>query len=159
MPNNFSVPLTGLVHENLSIVMCFAYSQKRLAEMRNRKFAGGWEYLDIALFEISAVRAEKAFLELALFLRIIDDEEKISDYYAGTKVVPNCGKLFSRDGSEKTLTFRDAANKVIHSSGLEWSVFEDSEPILICHGRQEENWLRAEIDLVGFASVCGGLMS
>ncbi len=34
--NRFSLPLTRLVHENLSIVMCFAYSRTPLAEMVER---------------------------------------------------------------------------------------------------------------------------
>jgi hypothetical protein len=72
--SRFSVPLTRLVHENLSIVMCYAYSQKPLAEMIESKFKGEWKYLNKALFEISAERAEKACLELALFLRMVDDE-------------------------------------------------------------------------------------
>jgi len=42
--------------------------------MVERVFMGEWEYLRKALFEISAQRAEKACLELALVLRILDDE-------------------------------------------------------------------------------------
>jgi hypothetical protein len=98
-------------------------------------------------------------LELALFLRIVDDEEAISDYHKATKNVPNCGKLVMKDGSEKVLTFREVANKLIHSSQLEWEFFKSPEPLLICHTRDKEKWLRAEVDLVALAAVCGQLMS
>ena len=67
--SRFSLPLTRLVHENLSIVMCFAYSRKPLEKMIQAKFKGEWKYLNKALFEISAEQAEKACVELALFLR------------------------------------------------------------------------------------------
>ena len=145
--SRFSLPLTRLIHENLSIVMCFAYSQKPLAVMIDGKFKGEWKYLNKALFDISAERAEKACLELALFLRMLDDEEEISAYHTATKNVPNCGKLIMKNGSEKVLTFREVANKVIHSSRLEWEFLKYPDPLLICHTRDKEEWLRAEVDL------------
>lgn len=157
--SRFSLPLSRLVHENLSIVMCFAYSREPLTEMVNRKFKGDWKYLGKALFDVPAERADKACLELALFLRMLDDEEKISDYYSEMKNVPNCGRLIMEDGSEKVLTFREVANKVIHSSRLEWELVKYPDPLLICHTRDKKRWLRAEIELVAVAAVCGQLMS
>ena len=154
-----SLPLARLVHENLSIVMCFAYSQKPLVEMIDSKFKGEWKYLNKALFEYSSERAEKACLELALFLRMVDDEWEISAYHAATKNVPNCGRLVMKDGSEKPLTFREVSNKVIHSSRLEWHLLKPPNPFLFCHSRDTEKWLRAEIDLIAFAAVCGQLIS
>jgi hypothetical protein len=155
----FSLPLTRLVHESLSIIMCFAYSRQPLAKMVERKFRGGWEYLHKALFEISEERVEKACLELALFLRIVDDEEEISAYHSQLKTVPNCGELVMKDGSGRPLTFRDVANKVIHSSRLEWKFVTDGDAILICHASAEKKWVRAEVDVVALAAVCGTLMS
>ena len=157
--NRFSLPLTRLVHENLSIVMCFAYSQTPLAEMVERKFRGGWKYLHKALFEISEERAEKACIELALFLRMLDDEDEISAYLTATQNVPNCGTLFRKDGKEEVLTFREVANKVLHASRLGWEFSKRPEPLLVCYTRDEEKWLRAEVDIVAVASVCGMLMS
>jgi hypothetical protein len=148
-----------LIHENLSIVMCFAYSRKPLSDMIEGKFKGEWKYLNRALFDVSAERAEKACLELALFLRMLDDEEKISAYHTAAKNVPNCGRLIMKDGSEKALSFREIANKVIHSSRLEWEFLKFPDPLLICHTRDKEQWLRAEIDIVAVAAVCGQLMS
>jgi hypothetical protein len=155
----FSLPLTRMVHENLSIVMCFAYSRRALTSMFAEKFGGEWKYLRKALFEISEERAEKACIELALFLRMVDDEEEISAYHTTTKSVPNCGRLIMKDGSDQVLTFREVSNKIIHSSRLEWDFSKHPEPLLVCHTRNEEKWIRAEIDVVAVAAVCGTLMS
>jgi hypothetical protein len=156
--SQFSIPLTRLIHENLSIVMCFAFSQRPLAKMVDVKFVGEWKYLNRALFDISAARAEKACLELAIFLRMLDDEHKISAYHAQVGI-PGCGRLVMKDKSEKVLTFREVANKVIHSSRLEWQFSDDDHPLLICHTREKEKWLCAEVDIVAFAAVCGQLTS
>jgi hypothetical protein len=152
-----SLPLTRLVHENLSILMCFAYSRKPLADLLTEKFSGEWKYLRKALLDVSEERAEKACLELALFLRMIDDEEEISEYLKKIKIVPNCGGLIMKTGSPQILTFREVTNKIIHSSRLEWN-FANSHPTLICHSSNEK-WVQAKVDLAGFASVCGNLMS
>lgn len=153
-----SLPLTRLVHENLSIVMRFAYSQKPLAELVDKRFRGSWKSLRKTLFEISEERAEKACLELALFLRMLDDEQKISEYHSKMKNIPNCGSLVMKNGSRKLLPFREVANKVIHASQLEWD-FSTDEPRLICQSRDDEKWLRAEVDVTAVAAVCGCLIS
>lgn len=140
-------------------MMCFAYSRRPLSEMVERKFQGEWKYLRKALFEIPAERAEKACLELALFLRMVDDDAKFSAYHAATKNVPSCGKLVMKNGSVKILTFREVANMVIHSSRMEWDTGKSPDPLLICHTRDEEKWLRAEVDIVAVAAICGQLMS
>src|SRR5205814_3642499 len=101
--SRFSLPLTRLVHENLSIVMCMAYSRKPLEKMIQEKFKGEWKYLNNALFEISAEQAEKACVQLALFLRTLDDEDAISAYHRATRRVPECGNVVFRDGSTEIL--------------------------------------------------------
>jgi hypothetical protein len=162
----FSLPLTRLVHENLSIVMSFAYSRQALRKMVTRKFSGTWKYLHKFVFEIPEQRAEKARLELALFLRMVDDEEGVSAYDTEVRNVLNCSTLFIkknsktfRDSSKIDLSFRDFANKVIHSSRLEWKFPKNAQPKLICHPRDKEKWLRAEVDLVALSAVCARLMS
>lgn len=155
----FSIPLTRLVHENISIIMGYAYSQVPLAQMMDRRFAGEWKYLNKALFELSAARAEKACFELALFLRMVDDEEGISGYHTATQNVPNCGKIVMKDKSERPLPFREVSNKIIHSARLEWDFRSGPDPKVICHTREEEKWLHAEVDIVAVARVCGQLMS
>src|ERR1035437_805333 len=134
------LPLTQLIHENLSIIMCFVYSRRPLEKMVDTKSVGEWKYLNKALFEVSEKRAEKACLELALFLRMIDDEEKVSEYHK-TSSIPNCGRLIMKDGGEEALTFREATNKMIHASKFEWRITEKSSPALICYSRNKEKWV------------------
>ena len=159
----YSLPLTRLIHENLSIMMTFAYSRKPLEAMVTTSFAGQWKYLNKALFEIPAERAEKACLELALFLRMLDDEEKLIQASSANpySVMNGCGTLFKTDSTQIALNAREAANKVIHAAQMEW-VF-DPRPRLVCHGRPSDaekwGWTRAEIDVVALAAVCGMLMS
>jgi hypothetical protein len=126
--------------------------------MVNRKFVGEWKYLNQVLFDISEKRAEKACIELALFLRMIDDDEEISAYNKSTGH-PNCGRLIMKNKSQEKMTFRDVANKVIHASRLEWKIRGRSAPLLICHGRDKERWVRADVNIVSLAGVCGQLMS
>jgi len=88
----------------------------------------------------------------------VDDGQEISGYFTKLGSVPRW-RLTMKDGSEKPLPFREVANKVLHSSRLEWDFCEDSDPLLICHTRDKENWIHAEINLVAFAAVCGTIMS
>jgi hypothetical protein len=91
--------------------MCFAYSQKPLSDLIEASFGGEHEYLNKALFEISEERANKACLELAIFLRMLDDEQKSSAYDARTKNVTDCGRLIKKDDTVEALTFREVTNK------------------------------------------------
>ena len=127
--------------------------------MINAKFRGEWKYLNKALFEVSAKRAEKACLEWRCFSACWDDEKRISDYRAATRSIPNCSRLIMKDGSEKSLTFREVADKVIHSSRLEWEFVKFPDPPLICQTRNTEKWVWAEIDVVAVAALCGQSMS
>ena len=80
----------------------------------------------------------------------------ISVYHKAVRRVPECGKVVFRNGSTEVLTFREVTNKIIHAAAIEWDLVTD-DPILICRGRDQERWLRAEVDLIAFAAVCGSL--
>ena len=155
--STFSLPLTRLVHENLSIIVDFCFSRRAVDEVM-ASFQGEWKYLRKTVYEISEARAEKAALELALFLRILDDREGISGYLNQTQSNIRYGRLIVEGGPEQNLKMRDVANKIIHASHLEWSFSNPKEPILICHGQERERWIRAEIDIVEVAALCGQLM-
>ena len=158
----YSLPLTKLINENLSIVMTFAFSQKPLVNLLNTNFAGEWKYLRELLFEVSELRANKACLELAMFIRILDDDEKISDDFKKANH-PGFGRLIQSDKTEKELSIRDLANKIIHASKLTWDFSTENKPILICKSRQEtqedKKWIQADINLVNLAAFGGEIMS
>lgn len=153
----FSLPMTRLVHENFSVIMAYAFSRKHLERYMER-FAGEWKYLRKALFDIAEEKAEKACLELALFLRLVDDEHDISGYFkqTGGRIF---GRLVLKNGDIQDLKLRDVCNKIIHGKGLSWEFSGEDDPILICHSQDQEKWVRAEVDLFALAGFCGGLMS
>ena len=156
--SNFSLPLTTLVHENLSIVMNHCFSRKPLDALITGNFAGEWKYLHKALFSMSEQRAGKAALELALFLRLLDDRDDISGYMAQVSDW-TFGRLLAKDKPAKTLRLRDVANKIIHAAELEWDLSKENNPMLICISQKKEKWLRAEVEVVALAVFCGVLIS
>jgi hypothetical protein len=145
--SQFSLPLTQLIHENLLIVMNFAFSRRPLEQLVKAKFVGEWKYLRKALFSMSEQRAAKACIELAIFMRLLDDQENISGYLKKTGE-RSFGHLIMRDKSDKRLKLREVANKILHASDLEWNFSTENNPILVCHSRKTEKWVRAEIKVI-----------
>ena len=105
---------------------------------------------------MSGLRAEKACLELAIFLRYLDDEEGLSKY-VHERTNFNFGRLALRDGKEEELKLRDVANKIIHAAAFQWDFSNPQRPQLVCVSRDEEKWLRAHVDIVSLAAVRGNL--
>src|SRR5262249_2970490 len=113
-PPSHNLPFTALLHENLSVVMTFAFSRPALEKFLNKRFAGPWKYLWKACYVIPEERANRALLELALQLRLIDDKEEVGDYFRQTGRAP-LGKVVKHDAPEEDLHFRDLTNKILHS--------------------------------------------
>lgn len=145
--SRFSQPLTHLIHEKLSVVMTFAFSRSPLQSLRDSKFKGEWEYLDRALFTVSEQKAELACLELATFLRLLDDDENITEYLRKTHS-HSYGRAIKEGQSDEPLYLRDLTNKIIHAHHLEWNVSEADNPKLLCISREPQRWLQAEIELL-----------
>jgi len=156
--STFPLPLTQLVHENLSIVMTFAFSRGPLERLVEKKFEGEWKYLRKFVFEIAEERAIKGCIELAIYLRALDDEEKMSVWLR-----ENSGRTFgqvtSSDGSTTPLALREVANKIIHAASFSWDFSTENKPFLICMPRDNQRWRQANIDIVALAAFCGQLMS
>jgi hypothetical protein len=157
----YPMQLTRLVHENLSIVMAFAYSRKPLIDIIEKTFVGEWKYLERAIFELGEEKANRAITELAILLRILDDEERITDYDNKIGMNWNCGRLTLENGEIKELSVRDFSNKIIHAKTFKWDFPVNELPKLICYARDDDGrkWNKAEVDLVAIAGFCGRLMS
>ncbi len=140
--------------------MSFAYSRSPLINLMQNNFVGEWKYLGKSIFEIGEEKANRAITELAVMLRILDDEQKITDYYKQTGRSWSCGKLALENGEEVDLPFREFSNKIIHAKTFGWEYSVDSPPKLICHSREDDNrkWERAEIDLINLAALCAQFM-
>ena len=156
--SRFSQPLTHLIHENLSVLVTFAFSRAPLQSLRENKFRGEWKYLDRALFTVSEQRVEKACLELATFVRMLDDDENIAEYLRQTGG-HSFGRVVKKDQPDEPLYLRDLTNKIIHAHHLEWDFSIPDGPKLVCISRQPERWLKAEVEVVALAAFCGQLMA
>jgi len=157
----YPIQLTRLVHENLSTVMSFAYSRRPLIELIEKNFVGEWKYLGKAIFDIGEEKANRAITELAVLLRILDDEQRITDDYKQTGRTWSCGRLILENGEVSELSFREFSNKIIHSKTFSWDFSVGKPPLLICYARDDDNrkWNSAEVDLVSLAGFCGQFMS
>jgi len=149
--------LTQIIHEDLSVIMAYAFSRKPLDRLLEKKFPGGWKYLEKALFDYAEARATRACLELALLLRHLDNEEKYSSYLKKSNLP--FGRFILPDGSDDTLTLREVCNKIIHASNLDWDCSDEEDPVLISTAEDKQKWVRAEIKIVSLAAACGGLIS
>jgi hypothetical protein len=156
--STFPLPLTQLVHENLSAVMTFAFSRGPLEQLIETKFEGEWKYLRKFVLDIAEARAIKSCIELAVYLRALDDEEKMSAWLR-----QNSGRAFGQvtnsDGSTDRLALREVANKIIHAATFSWDFSAENKPFLICTPRDNQRWRQANIDIVAVAAFCGQLMS
>jgi hypothetical protein len=158
--NAMPLPLTSLIHDSLATVMCFCLSREKTNRVLEHTFQGEWKYLRKVVLERAEQQATKAMLELALFLRILDDNEGFSKREWKEM---DCGRLFERDGAISDVSPRQIANKIIHAESYSWKEEDPNGfmlgPILICHGRSNEKWEKAEIEIYAVAALCGQLMS
>ena len=138
--------------------MTFAFSRAQLEQLVDQKFKGEWKYLRKFVFEIAEERAIKACIELAIYLRALDDEEKMSAWLR-----ENSGRAFGQvthaDGSTERLALREVANKIIHAASFSWDFSTENKPFLVCTPRDNQRWRQANIDIVALAAFCGQLMS
>ena len=150
------LPLTGIVHENLSILMMFAFSRQPLLGLR-KKFVGNWQQLDHVLFTIAEQRAIRACLELAILMRHYDDIVAPTRLPDDGRPRISFGRLFTEGKPEKTISHREVSNKIIHSSRYEWDFSDPEIPALVCIAQDTQKWDRAVINVVHIAAYCGTL--
>lgn len=148
--------LTKFIHENASVVLAYAFSQPSLRVMVREHFQGEWRSLHKCIGEVSERRADRALLELATQLRVLDDVNEISGRERAENVRPY-GKVFQADGGETDMYYRDMTNKVLHSAGFEWDFTDPDSPKIICLPHDPTRWNRAEIDVVSIAGLIGTL--
>ena len=156
---HLSVPATRLIHEHIGTIMSVAYSRRPLQQIMRSHFQGESKYVRRALFEIPEGLAERALIELGLYIRVVDDAENVSSYFGKSAF----GEVVQADGSRTPLLIREVANKIIHAERYEWKVFADVEPSVTCFApesqRERFKWSEASINLVTLTGFCGSLMS
>jgi hypothetical protein len=160
----------GIIHDNLGIVLTYAFSKPALDEYRRWLMGQRWHLADRVLLELPRQRATRAIIELAVMFRALDSVREITkdDYVATHPYVvyhPTgyiYGKLYSFDGEPEPLPLRDVPNKIIHANSIEWSFGNPKEPLIICHAAKADTrfkWTRAEVFVKAFAAVCASLAS
>ena len=154
--SKLSLPVARLVRENISVLMTYAFSKAPLQNLVEKTFAGDWKQFHETVFLLSEQRAEKACLELAIFLRYLDDDEDLNRYY--DRATFQFGRLEFQDGSTEELKLREVANKIIHAAGFEWDLSQPFKPKLVCISRETEKWIRARVDVVAVSAVCGSFI-
>jgi len=137
--------------------MSFALSQPRLAKLLDERFLGEWKYLRKSVYELAEIRADRALLEMATQLRVLDDEQGINDFLRQTKT-SEFGRVTQSDGSVTALHFRDLTNKIFHAAYFEWDLSDPDDPTVICHPKEKDRWQQAEIKIVALMGLVGTLM-
>lgn len=148
--------ITRLIHDNFWIVLSFAYGRPAITRVIDQRFAGEWKYLNKTVHERAEMRADRALLEIATQLRVLDDEQKLSDFFKQTKSPP-LGAVVQADGTRTDLHFRDMTNKVMHGARYEWRLGTD-EPFIVVHSDQPDRWQTAEVRMVDLMFYLGGVM-
>jgi len=119
------------------------------------RLQGEFKFLDKTINRIGPEHAIRAFIELAAYLRLLDDSlnRQLSGVFARQKF----GRIAKKDGSEEPLFLRDLTNKIVHAKEWKWDTSAPNEPKLICLSNDPDRWLAAEVDINAFAVFCGGL--
>jgi len=149
--------ITRLIHENFWIVTSFAFSRPVITKIVDQNFKGEWKYLNKSIHEMSEVRADRALLEMATQLRVLDDAQNLSDYFKKTGKEA-LGTVVQAGGTVTDLHFRDMTNKIIHAAYFEWVFIDPENPKIICRPYDPGRWVSAEIDLLAVMALVGGLM-
>jgi hypothetical protein len=79
------------------------------------------------LFTVSEQRVEKACLELATFVRMLDDDENIADYLRQTGG-HSFGRVMKKDQPDEPLYLRDLTNKIIHAHPTRIALYPLMQP-------------------------------
>jgi hypothetical protein len=148
--------ITRLIHDNFWIVLSFAFGQPSVGRVIEQRFHGEWKYLRKSVYEYAEIRADRALLEMATQLRVLDDEQGLNDYFKQTKHPP-LGEVVQADGMRTDMHFRDMTNKVMHGTNFEWRLGGD-DPKIVVHSNQPDRWQYAEISIVAVMGLIGGLM-
>lgn len=143
-----SSQITPLIHENLWTVLTYALSDHMLEGIIAQHFKRDpLPYLQKSRGQIATLKAERALLEMATQLRILDNELDLTSF----EKTKSLGQLLMKDGQTEELSLREMTNKIIHSAEFRWR-FDPQAPKAVCYANDKEiekyDWVTAEIDLI-----------
>jgi hypothetical protein len=152
------LPLLRLIQENFSVVTSYAFSDGPITKWMQQRLHGGSDTLYDICIGMARSRAERALLEFATQLRLLDNIEKLSDYFREVGSDRTFGTVTQADGTETALRLRDLTNKIIHSSSFQWKLSDDG-PIVVCLSDNPKRWVKAEISITRLGFLCAGFHS
>lgn len=149
--------ITRLIHDNFWIVLSFAFARPVISKVVDREFLGEWKYLNKTIHERGEIRADRALLEMATQLRVLDDSEGLNEAFKRQSGNP-LGEVIQSDGTTTELHFRDMTNKVMHAAEFRWDLSSPDRPAVICIPHDQERWKEARLEIVSLMSYIGLLM-
>lgn len=148
--------IARLIHENLWTVLSFAYGQPQIGKVLSDHFKGEWRYLRETVYQLAEIKADRALLEMATQLRVLDDAEELTARFRELDR-PALGKVIQANGTETELHFRDMTNKVMHGVHFNWHLDVD-EPYVLITSKDPDRWQSAKLDLVSLMLYVGDLV-
>ncbi|AAK22407.1 hypothetical protein EIB18_02155 [Caulobacter vibrioides] len=143
--------IMSLIHENFWTIISFMTAKPVIIDIMNNNFQGEWKTLRNTIHDQAEVKADRALLEMATQLRILDDVEGINDLFIAMDA-PSLGTVNQSDGKNTELYFRDMTNKIIHAAQYHWN---HEERKITCQAKKHDKWIEAEIDMVRLMYIVG----
>lgn len=170
MPKAFDPPVplptlgsdtTEIIHENLCVVLTFAFSRDTVQTYFSNMERGDRHRSFHIMIDLPQRMATRALIELAVLFRALDDVQKLTTF--PSIMNEDFGKLYNYEEQEiGPLPPREVANKIIHSSMIDWDFEDPAEPLIVCFagpGQGRHGWLKATIKVTTLVAVIGCLPS
>jgi len=147
--------LNRMIHENFLTVLSYAFSAPSVRRVIEECFAGEWGPLNDTTNEMAELRADRALLELAVQLRVLDDQEGINEYLKRSGKPLIFGEVLQGDNTATPLFFRDLTNKILHADRFNWVFGSDNDPQVTLFSRDPKHWQRAKVSIVAMMAFVG----
>ena len=108
-----ALPLTRLVYDNMAIVVTFVYSQEPINRLLKEPFRDFWQHVENFSYEVPRRNAIRACLEIAVLIRLIDDQHKIANFLDRHKL-RHFGVVYRTDETTAPLHIRELTNKILN---------------------------------------------
>jgi len=148
--------ITRLIHDNFWTVLSYVLAQPPARALLKEQYEGEWKSLHTMIYERAEVRADRALLEMATQMRVLDDAEDLSAHFRASGKGP-LGTVIQEDGSATDMYFRDMTNKIMHAAHFHWQFGDD--PSVVCQPHDKERWRSAEVKILPLTALVGELMS
>ena len=92
----------------------FVYSQAPINRLLRERFKEFWQHVEYFSYEVPCRNAIRACLEIAVLIRLIDDQHKIANFLE-RKQLRHFGLVYRTDETTTELTIRDLLSRTFPS--------------------------------------------